>query len=133
MSAANVSLIQSLYAAFGRGDIATIIAALRPEVEWVVNGRREDYPLCGVWKGSGGVQEFFNRLTELEEVSEFSPQVFDDAEDKVFVQGHYTWKMRKTGVTVSTDWIHVFTVLDGKVKKFLEFTDTAQFAAALRT
>ena len=35
--------------------------------------------------------------------------------------------------SVSSDWIHVFTVRDGKVTTFREFTDTAQFAAAYQT
>ena len=47
MSQANVSLIQSLYAAFGRGEIATIIAALTPDMEWRLNGSRSDHPLLG--------------------------------------------------------------------------------------
>src|SRR5205085_5727884 len=47
MSNANVSQIQSLYAAFGRGDIAPIIAALAPDVDWPVSGRREHYPPIG--------------------------------------------------------------------------------------
>jgi ketosteroid isomerase-like protein len=33
---------------------------------------------------------------------------------------------------VSADWVHVFTVKDGKVTTFDEFTDTAQFARAMR-
>ena len=34
MSNANVSLVQSLYAAFGRGDIAAIISACARDVDW---------------------------------------------------------------------------------------------------
>ena len=44
MSQADVALIQSLYAAFGRGDIATIIAALAPDVDWRLNGSRSELP-----------------------------------------------------------------------------------------
>ena len=58
MSNANVSQIQSLYAAFGRGDIAPIIAALAPDVDWTVSGRREDYPLIGSRKSPDGVHGF---------------------------------------------------------------------------
>ena len=32
MSNANVALVQGLYAAFGRGDVADIIASLAPDV-----------------------------------------------------------------------------------------------------
>jgi uncharacterized protein len=48
------------------------------------------------------------------------------------VLGHYAWTVRKTGKATSADWCHVFTVKDGKVSEFREFTDTASFAEAYR-
>ena len=48
-----VETVGAVYAAFGRGDIATIINGLAPDVDWDVNGRRKDYPLLGSWKGPG--------------------------------------------------------------------------------
>lgn len=132
MSNANVTLVQSLYAAFQRGDIATIIAALAPAVSWEVTGRQRDYPIFGRRQGPAAVQEFFRLLAELQEASEFLPREFHAAGDKVFVVGHYTWKIRKTGRQVVSDWLHVFTVKDGKAAAFQEFTDTAQFAEAYR-
>ncbi len=132
MSNANVTFLQSLYAAFSRGDIATVIAGLAPDVDWTVVGRREDYPLCGHWKGQSGVQSFFHGLAELQEVTSFTPKEFYAAEDRVFVLGDYAWKLRKNGRQVASDWCHAFTLKNGKVAKFLEFTDTAQFAQAQR-
>ena len=44
--------------------------------------------------------------------------------------GHYAATMRKTGRKAASDWVHIFTVRDGKVAAFLEFTDTAEFARA---
>ena len=128
----NIALMQSLYAAFGRGDIESIITALAPDVDWVVTGRREDYPLLGSWKGQSEVRRFFQTLQEQQEHIEFSPREFFAADDRVFVLGHYAWKIRKTGRTVASDWVHISTVTSGKIVKFREFTDTAQFAAAYR-
>ena len=54
------------------------------------------------------------------------------AEDKVVVWGRYAWTMRKTGRPVASEWLHMFTIRDGKLAGFDEFTDTAQFAEALR-
>jgi len=132
MSAANIAFVQSLYAAFGRGDIATIINGLAADVDWTVNGRRKDYPLLGNWKGPAGVQTFFQGVAEHEEATEFSPREFFAAEDRVCVLGHYAWKIRKTGRAVASDWVHIFTIRNGKVVKFREFNDTAQFAEAYR-
>ena len=118
--------------AIGLGDIATIIAGLTPDVDWSLTGRRQDYPLFGAWKGSGEVQKFFQGVGQLQETLEFSPREFIAADDHVVALGHYSWKIRKTGRTVAVDWVHVFTIRGGKVAKFREFTDTAQFAEAYR-
>ncbi|HEY7245060.1 MAG TPA: nuclear transport factor 2 family protein [Xanthobacteraceae bacterium] len=132
MSNSNVEFIRSLYSAFGRGDIGTIINALSPQVRWSINGRREDYPLLGPWNGPGEVQKFFQAIAEYQEVVEFSPREFFASEDRVFVLGHYAWKLRKTARLAASDWAHVFTIHSGKIVAFIEFTDTAQFAAAYR-
>jgi ketosteroid isomerase-like protein len=132
MSAANIAFVQSLYAAFGRGDIATVINGLAADVDWTVNGRSKDYPLLGNWEGPAGVQKFFQGVAEHQEVIEFSPKEFFASEDHVFALGHYAWTIRKTGRKVASDWVHIFTVRNGKVVKLQEFTDTAQFADAYR-
>jgi uncharacterized protein len=130
MSQSNVALIQSLYAAFGRGDIATIIAALAPDVDWRINGNRSDYPLFGSRKGPSEVQAFFEEIPKLQDFSEFTPCEFLATGDRVFVLGHYTATIRKTGRKTACDWVHIHTVGNGKVAAFAEFTDTAQFAQA---
>ena len=130
MSQADVALIQSLYAAFGRGDIATIIAALAPDIDWRLNGSRSDYPLFGNRKGPREVQAFFEEIPKLQDFSDFTPREFHAAGDRVFVLGHYAATIRKTGRTAACDWVHIFTVRGGKVAAFVEFTDTAAFAQA---
>ena len=132
MSAANIAHVQSLYAAFGRGDIGTIVGAAVPSTVWHVHGRTKDYPALGVHKGPQGVQRFFEIIAEIQEVVSFTPREFYAADDKVFVRGNYAWTIRKTGKAVSCEWLHMFTIRDGKLAGFDEFTDTAQFAEAIR-
>jgi uncharacterized protein len=48
------------------------------------------------------------------------------------VLGHYKWTVRKTGKAVAADFVHIFTIKNGKVSGFQEFTDTATFAEAYR-
>src|SRR5882724_13115833 len=132
MSDVNIKLVQSFYAAFGRGDIAPIVAAMAPDVVWTVHGRPTDHPAMGMHRAPAGVQKFFGIIAETETATDFSPREFHATGDKVFVLGHYAWTMRKTGKTVASDWVHIFTFRDGKVTTFDEFTDTAQFAEALR-
>ncbi len=130
MSNANITTIQNLYAAFGRGDVATIIAGLTPDVDWQTIGRQKDFPTLGARKGAAQVQEFFQLVGEHEDFSDFTPREFYAADDKVFVLGSYSLKLKKTGKPIASEWVHVFTLKDGKVTRFREHTDTAQFAEA---
>jgi uncharacterized protein len=133
MSNANITLVQSLYAAFQRGDIGTIVAAALPDTVWHAHGRTKDHPALGVHKGPQGVEKFFRIVGETQDVTVFTPREFYAADDKVFVRGNYAWTMRKTGKPVSSEWLHMFTIRDGKLAGFDEYTDTAQFAEALRS
>ena len=132
MSNANIAHVQSLYAAFGRGDVATIIAGASPDIDWESVGRQSDFPAFGPRKGAKEVQEFFKTVAENEDFSDFTPREFYAADDRVFVLGSYTLKVKKTGKPVASEWVHVFTLKDGKVTRFREHTDTAQFAEAYR-
>jgi len=132
MSNPAITLVQSLYAAFRRGEIAPIIAALTPEVDWKVNGQRKDFPSLGSWNGAKAVEKFFQTVGENQESRNFSPRDFFAVDDKVFVTGHYAWTIKKTGRPVESDWVHIFTIHKGKVAAFREFNDTARFAEAYR-
>jgi ketosteroid isomerase-like protein len=132
MSSGHIALVQDLYAAFGRGDIASIVAKLDANVDWCSVGRSSDYAVFGPRRGIAAVQQFFKIVADNQDFSEFSPLEFHADADKVFVLGRYACKMKKTGKPVACEWAHVFTIKDGSVVKWREHTDTAQFAEANR-
>jgi ketosteroid isomerase-like protein len=126
----NIAFIQSLYAAFGRGDIDTVVASVSSDVDWENVGRPSDYRTFGPRRSPEEVREFFTALAEDVDFAEFAPREFDAAGDKVFVEGHSRMSLKAGGPEVDTDWAHVFTVRDGKVTRFRDFIDTAQVAEA---
>ena len=132
MSDANIAIVQSLYAAFGQGDIAVIIKGLTPDVAWHSGGRASDYPGFGPRKGHADVQNFFKIIADNNDFNHFTPREFYAADDKVFVIGDYDVTMKKNGKRFSSDWVHIFTFKDGKVARFREFLDTALAAEAYR-
>ncbi len=132
MSKSNVEFVQSVYAAFGEGRIADILAACTPDVRWEVVGSPHDAPHYGVRSGREGVQRFFVDLGGYNEFSEFTPQVFMDAGDRVVVTGHAVSRLKKNGAVVDDRWIHVFEVRDGQLAGFTEWDNSAAHAAAGR-
>jgi ketosteroid isomerase-like protein len=132
MSNDNVKLVQGLYAAFGRGEIAAIVDAMAADSTWEMVGRAEDFPTFGLFKGQAGVKNFFDAVGQNLDFSEFSPKEFYRDGDKVFVLGHYAMTVKKTGKPLASDWVHIFTIRGGKVTAFREFMDTASAADAYR-
>ena len=79
----------------------------------------------------------FTQKLKLDETFHPACGIVDQHQDivvgeKVFALGYYEVTVKNTGRRIGSDWIHVFTIRDGKVTSFREFTDTAQAAEAWR-
>ncbi|EJL28789.1 ketosteroid isomerase-like protein [Caulobacter sp. AP07] len=132
MSSGNLSVVQQVYERFGAGDVAAILACLTDDVRWEVVGPPDAYPLFGVRTGTAEVLAFFQGVGENEDFTDFSPRRFLAEGDTVVVVGHAAYRLKHTGAQVDTDWVHVFTLRDGKVSGFQEYADSAQIAAGYR-
>jgi steroid delta-isomerase-like uncharacterized protein len=129
---ANIALVQGLYSAFFKRDLASIIAACAPDVEWESIGPRDAYPIFGPRHGIAAVEQFFRTLAEVHHFNEFSPQEFLASGDMVVVLGHYAFTISHNGRKVASDWAHAFTISEGKVVRFREHTDSGKIADANR-
>jgi ketosteroid isomerase-like protein len=132
MSAANVDLIQRIYAIHAKGDFDGVLENCSAEIQWCSGGSSEDFPAFGPRKGRAEVRDFFQTVSQAVEFSEFTPLEFFADRDKVFVLGTYTFRMKNGGRKVTSDWVHIFTVANGVVVSFREFLDTARVAEAYR-
>jgi uncharacterized protein len=126
----NSDLIRSLYAAFGRGDVKTILDSVDPTIEWVSNGDDKIIPWGGRRGGVAGAASFFQSLAENLEFEAFEPREFFEDGDTVIVVGRTRARV-KTGGVFDSDWTHLFTLKNGKLLRFREFYDTKSIADAL--
>lgn len=130
MSAENKQKIEGMYEAFGKGDVPYVIGALDPEVEW---WEAENFiyadknPYVGPESVLMGV---FGRIMKDWEWFTVTPEEVLDAGDTVVGRGYYAGKHRQTGREVRAQFAHVFKFRDGRVVKFQQYTDTAQFLQA---
>ena len=132
MGEQNIGVVQSGYAAFGRGDIPGLISLLDADVEWKTPGP-SDLPTAGTRRGHEAVADFFRTLGELVEFEHFEPQTFLADGNRVVVLGIDRFKVRGgSGKSLSEKWCHVFTVNNGKIVAFDEYIDTASLAAELK-
>ena len=128
----NLQIVKEAYAAFKRGDIPAILNTLSDDVVWFLPGQTSLVPVAGERRGREEVGQFFAALDENQEVKEFEPQEFIAQGEKVVVLGQYRWRVKSTGREFSSDWVHVFTLRDGKVAGFKEYYDTDACADAYR-
>jgi ketosteroid isomerase-like protein len=128
----NTALIQKVYAAFGRGDIKTILDSLTADVEWTLEGP-EIIPFAGKRKGVPQVVGFFEALASTQVDLKLTTEHWVAQGDKVATFGRYAGTVKATGKKFNTPVAHLFIIRDGKVSQFLDLGDTAAFAEAYRT
>jgi ketosteroid isomerase-like protein len=114
--------IAAAYDAFGRGDIAAVLAVLDPAISWHVPGRS---PLSGDYKGHDQVLGFFAKSMEL---SDGTLRV--DVDELVAEGGRVvavtTVSAERSGRRWSSPEVHVWTVVDGRATEFVEFQGDQQ-------
>jgi uncharacterized protein len=130
MEKTNIKRVQDAYAAFGRGDMQTLMDMLHPDVSWGMVGDPKDVPMAGIHAGKSGVGEFFRLLHEVQQLEKFEPLKFLAGDDTVAVIGHTNWTMNRNGVSGDNEWVHVYTFKDGKIIQYRGHQDTAKLAAA---
>jgi ketosteroid isomerase-like protein len=131
MSEQNITLVQSAYAAFGRGDVDGILATLADNISWEpVHGASEHVPWAGKRMGKEAVREFFRILDQTEIFDSFEPKEFIAQGDRVVVLGSYAGRTKTTNRELSSDWVMIFRCQDGKVTDFREFADSGAVNAA---
>ncbi len=128
----NISAVaQQAYEAFQRADIPGVLSQLSDDVEWTIP-TIENVSFSGPRRGRDRVAEFFATLAQQQDVIRFEPKESVASDDKVVALGSYQWKVKSTGRTWGSDFAHVFTIRDGKIVRFQEYTDSAAAAAAYK-
>jgi ketosteroid isomerase-like protein len=127
----NLGTVREAYRAFGSGDLDTLLGLLAEDVEWVTP-RVEDVPHSGNCRGRTQVGEFFRALGEAEDVLSMTQDDFIVTGGLVATRGRIRSRVRATGRTVETPYAHFFSVVDGRIREFQEFYDTAAVGAAFR-
>lgn len=127
----NRELIQDVYDAFARGDAGRVLASFDPAIVWL---EAENFPYAdrNPYIGAPQVAEgVFGRLMSDWAGFTVEPRSLFHDGDTVIAIGRYRGTFRVTGRPVDAQFVHVWTIRDGRVARFQQFTDTAQFARAI--
>jgi len=133
MSQKNLQIVRGIYEATARRDIPAIVNAFDPEVElrladnWIYADRN---PLIG--PQAAIVEGPLSRLAMEWEGFSMIPETLLDAGDHVVALGVYTGMYKATGKQIRAQFAHIWTISRGKVRKLQQYTDTKQFADAVK-
>ena len=126
----NAAVVRQFYEALGSGDMPAVLDLLSDDVEWVYQGPPA-IPFAGTRHGREGVANFFSVLGETLEFERFEPREFVAQGDRVVVVGFERNLIKSTGRAFEQEWVHDFTLREGKISKVRSFEDTAAYVEAL--
>ncbi|MFN2577955.1 MAG: nuclear transport factor 2 family protein [Pyrinomonadaceae bacterium] len=125
----NITVVQQAYNNFKTGNISALIDQTTVDIVWQLP-EIKNVPIAGKRSGHDGVTDFFATLGRDQDVLEFEPREVVAQNDKVVSLGHYRWRVKETGREFASDFVHIFTIRDGKIAAFREHFDSAIVAAA---
>ena len=130
MADPKIETVQGIYEAFGRGDVAAILAVLADDVDFASEPDQKIAP----WHGrrtKAEVPAFFQAIGEALEVTEFTPLSFTSNETDVMAVIRFGSTVRATGKSGTMDLHHWWRFRDGKVVLYRGTEDTALTADLL--
>jgi ketosteroid isomerase-like protein len=116
----NAALIEQTYAAFGRGDIASVVANLADDVEWFAPAT---LPQGGQFQGKTGAVQFFEGLGAAWEGLGLDVEGVGEVGENLVVGVVRADGILRGGGPSGYGATHVFTVRDAKITRFREYTD----------
>ncbi|MEV5509467.1 nuclear transport factor 2 family protein [Streptomyces orinoci] len=121
------TVIDEFFRRVGNGDIAGLGEFFAETVDLNVYGA-EEVPWTGRRTTKAEAVAFFKTLPEYLQPQEFSvAKVFIDGEDAV-VLGRMVQKVKPTGLLFDSPFAFHFTVVDGKITRYIAYEDSLALA-----
>jgi ketosteroid isomerase-like protein len=128
----NIEIVKGAYAAFGRGDLDSILASLTEDIDWAADTSSAAAPWYGIRNGKDAVAAFFEDIGKTIEIDDFTPLTFAANEDgDVFAIVRWAWRSRQTAREAKMQLHHWWRVANGKISYFRGAEDTPTTIAAL--
>jgi uncharacterized protein len=128
----NTEIVQEIYAAFGRGDVKAILDRVTDDVVWESEGPAI-VAYTGIRHGKTEAAVFFQAIGADHSNPQLTIAEYVASGDAVMTIGRYSATMKATGKKLDTPIAHYWKFRDGKVARYVGFTDTAAAVDALRS
>jgi uncharacterized protein len=126
-----INKVKEFYAAFGRGDIATILASVADDVSWEYEAP-SDILSSGIRHSPKEVAEYFSAIAGQTVDHKLEMTEFFSTDDAVAAFGRYQGTIKSSGIRVDTPLAHYFKFRDGKVVRHVQLSNTGAVLEAIR-
>lgn len=129
-----IETVQSIYQAFGRGDVPSILSTLDRDVRWEDwadhSAQRAGVPYLQPHRGPDAAMEFFKVLGGLQ-IHEFKVLDVIGGPAQAAAEVVIDFTVPSTGVRIRDEEMHLWSFgADGKVVRFRHYVDTAKHMRA---
>ena len=131
MTSSKLETVQSIYRAFGRGDVGAVVNTFAPNGEISFNVAKPAAPWQSRVGGHAELPSFFAKLAEHVEFVKFEPNELLEGPNSVVARVHMRFRVKSTDRTVEQTQVHWWTFDGAKVRALVHFEDTAQVAEAV--
>jgi ketosteroid isomerase-like protein len=122
----NLQKVQTIYEAFGRGDVPTILELCGDDIDWDYAQRGHSIPWLQRRRGRAGVGGFFQAVGEHLDITMFAAKTYCEGQGVVCVLCDIEAKVKPTGkVFREEDEVHVWHFdAAGRIVRFRHAADT---------
>lgn len=129
MAAENVEIVREMYRLFAERDNEGTRRLFDPEIEWV---QMEGFPRGGRYVGADAIFEgVFSGFRENWEGWRAVVERYLDAGEAVVALGFYEGTYLSTGRSMRAEFAHLVEIKDGRIVRFVQYTDTFKVAEAM--
>src|SRR4030095_1041994 len=106
----NLNVVMDAYLAINENNIDVLLECFDENVKWCAMGSPHRIPAAGTRYGVEQLEHYLSLST-----GKFKPVEFISADDKVVAIGEQEFRVAKTGSSIRSPWVHVFTVRRGRI------------------
>ena len=128
----NVIIVNQFCEAFQQGDIQRALPLFSEDVDFRHPMSTKIWPWAGRRRGRAQLAESAAELAKVEEFEQFEAREFIAQGDKVVALVFERFRIKATGRVVDNDYVHVYTLQEGKIVQLCIYEDTAPIIAAMR-
>lgn len=111
MPSKNLTAIETLYAAAGRGEMETVLEQLDPQI---VVREQESLPYENIYRGHDGFKQLFADLNKVWADFSFSLEEVYDAGEIVVAVVRLRGKSKRSGESLDMPMVELWKMRDGK-------------------